>query len=125
MHVIIGGAYNGKTEYVRRLVGDQKVEFCTMETAAMADGRLVIVGLLDWLRQTEMDEAQSLQAVRDVIEPDTIFILTEVGRGIVPFEAEQRELRDQCGRLYQYLFAQAIEVTRVWYGIPQQIKGVK
>ncbi|WP_158232468.1 bifunctional adenosylcobinamide kinase/adenosylcobinamide-phosphate guanylyltransferase [Sporosarcina sp. P13] len=125
MHVIIGGAYNGKTEYVRRLVGDQPVQFCTMETAAASDERLVIVGLLDWLRQTKMDEAQSLQAVRDVMTPDTIFVLTEVGRGIVPFEAEQRELRDRCGRLYQFLFEQATEITRVWYGIPQKIKGVK
>lgn len=125
MHVIIGGAYNGKTEYVRRLVGDQPVQFCTMETVVKSGERFVISGLVDWLRQTEITEVEVLQAVRDVMTPDTIFILTEVGRGIVPFNAEQRELRDRCGRLYQYLFEQATEVTRVWYGIPQQIKGVK
>ena len=127
MHVFIGGAYNGKTNYVSRWVGDTAACFCTMETTATAKPgeRLVITGLPEWLISTDLTEAQASQAVRDISRHDTIFILTEIGRGIVPMEATQRELRDRCGRLYQQLFAQATTVTRIWYGIPHTIKGVK
>ena len=37
-------------------------------------------------------------------------------------DADQRKLRDACGRLYQRLIAEADEVTRIWYGIAQIIK---
>lgn len=126
MHVFIGGAYNGKTDYVRRWIGDQDACFCTMETTATAKPgeRLVVTDLHDWLLRTDLTEVQASQAVRDISGPDTIFILTEIGRGIVPMEAGQRELRDRCGRLYQQLFAEATTITRIWYGIPHTIKGV-
>ncbi|WP_301107280.1 bifunctional adenosylcobinamide kinase/adenosylcobinamide-phosphate guanylyltransferase [Sporosarcina sp.] len=124
MHIFIGGAYNGKTEYVRRWIGDQPACFCTMETAANAKSgeRLVISAVHEWLKNTELIEQQVNEAVQAVNKPDTIFILTEIGRGVVPLEAEQRELRDRCGRLYQQLYKEASDVTRIWYGIPQSIK---
>lgn len=126
MHVFIGGAYNGKTDYVRRWIGDSAARFCTMDTTATAKPgeRLVITGLPEWLLRTDLTEAEASQVVRDISGPDTVFILTEIGRGIVPMEATQRELRDRCGRLYQQLFAEATIVTRIWYGIPHTIKGV-
>ncbi|WP_153730336.1 bifunctional adenosylcobinamide kinase/adenosylcobinamide-phosphate guanylyltransferase [Sporosarcina obsidiansis] len=124
MHIFIGGAYNGKTEYVRRWIGDQPAFFCTMETVASAapEERLIISGLQDWLRRSELSESEASEAVRLVSMHDTVFILTDIGRGIVPLEPEQRELRDRCGRLYQQLFKEATEITRIWYGIPQTIK---
>ncbi|PID17885.1 hypothetical protein CSV62_11375 [Sporosarcina sp. P35] len=95
-------------------------------TASAAPGEcLVITGLHEWLMNTALTETEASQAVRDVSGPDTVFILTEIGRGIVPLDAGQRELRDRCGRLYQQLFAEATGVTRIWYGIPHTIKGVK
>lgn len=124
MHVYIGGAYNGKTKYVRRWIGDQPACFCTMETAANAKSgeRLVISNVHDWLKNTELTEQQANEALQAVSHQDTIFILTEIGRGVVPLEAEQRELRDRCGRVYQQLCKEASDVTRIWYGIPQSIK---
>lgn len=127
MHVFIGGAHNGKTDYVRRWIGDKPACFCTMETTAAAKpGELrVISGLHEWLACPDRTEAQASEAVGAISGPDTIFILTEIGRGIVPLNAHDRELRDRCGRLYQQLFTAAETVTRIWYGIPQTIKGVK
>ncbi|WP_236610139.1 bifunctional adenosylcobinamide kinase/adenosylcobinamide-phosphate guanylyltransferase [Planococcus halocryophilus] len=46
-----------------------------------------------------------------------------MNRGIVPTERIERELRDLVGRLYQLLFTEAQQITRIWYGIPQTIKG--
>ena len=50
-------------------------------------------------------------------------IATEIGRGIVPMDANMRKLRDDVGRFYQQLFSTADRVTRIWYGISQTIKG--
>lgn len=127
MHVFIGGAYNGKTDYVRRWIGDKAACFCTMDTTATAkpSESLVISGLHEWLMHTDKTEAEARDAVQQIISPDTVFILTDMGRGIVPLDAKQRDLRDRCGRLYQHLFAEATSVTRIWYGIPHTIKGVK
>ncbi|PID15188.1 hypothetical protein CSV63_08430 [Sporosarcina sp. P34] len=127
MHVVIGGAYNGKTDYVRRWIGDSAACFCTMDTTATANPgeTLVISGLHEWLMTTDITEIEASSAVREISGPNTVFILTEIGRGIVPLDAQQRELRDRCGRLYQQLFAEATTVTRIWYGIAQTIKGVK
>lgn len=126
MHVFIGGAYNGKTDYVRRWIGDTAACFCTMDTTATAQPgeSLVITNLHEWLMTTDITEIEARKAVREISEPNTVFILTEIGRGIVPLDAQQRELRDRCGRLYQQLFAEATTVTRIWYGIPYTIKGV-
>ena len=127
MHVFIGGAYNGKTDYVRRWIGDSAASFCTMDTAATAKAgeSLVITDLHEWLMTTDITETEASNAVREISGSNTVFILTEIGRGIVPLDAQQRELRDRCGRLYQQLFTEATTVTRIWYGIPDTIKGVK
>ncbi|WHT48370.1 bifunctional adenosylcobinamide kinase/adenosylcobinamide-phosphate guanylyltransferase [Sporosarcina thermotolerans] len=70
-----------------------------------------------------MSEETSIQKIVEAVEGrDVIFILTDIGRGIVPMDALQRALRDACGRLYQQLIAQADEVTRIWYGLPQTLK---
>ncbi|WP_228550985.1 bifunctional adenosylcobinamide kinase/adenosylcobinamide-phosphate guanylyltransferase [Sporosarcina cascadiensis] len=124
MHIYIGGAYNGKTEYVKRWIGDQPAFFCTMETAASAKPgeRLIISDVHEWLKNAQLTEEQANEAVQAVSKSDTVFILTEIGRGVVPLEAEQRELRDRCGRVYQQLCKEASDVTRIWYGIPQIIK---
>ena len=37
-------------------------------------------------------------------------------------DADQRKLRDMTGRLYQRLFAEADEVTRIWYGLAKSLK---
>nr|WP_255723436.1 bifunctional adenosylcobinamide kinase/adenosylcobinamide-phosphate guanylyltransferase [Sporosarcina sp. ACRSL] len=88
-----------------------------------SDGKVVIDRIEQWLAQTEMTESEAVEfIVKAIEEKDVIFILTDIGRGIVPMDAEQRALRDACGRLYQRLIAQADEVTRIWYGLAQTLK---
>lgn len=56
-------------------------------------------------------------------QTNLICICTDIGRGIVPLKKEDRKLRDTCGRLYQQLFQKSEKVIRIWYGIPQLLKG--
>lgn len=126
MHVIIGGAHNGKRDFVKRLLEDvqyQWVHFSADDLEITSGNKVVIDRIEHWLAQTELPEADAVEFILKMVEgKDVIFILTDIGRGIVPMDAEQRKLRDACGRLYQQLIAHADEVTRIWYGLAQTLK---
>lgn len=51
-----------------------------------------------------------------------IVIGEEVGCGVVPVEPYERAWRDEAGRVYQLLAANASSVTRLWAGLPQVLK---
>lgn len=126
MRVIIGGAHNGKREYVRRMlegVPHHWIDCSVGDLAIPSDGKVVIDRIEHWLAQMGLDEPEAVEFVLKLVEDkDVIFILTDIGRGIVPMHAEQRRLRDACGRLNQRLIAQADDVTRIWYGLAQTLK---
>lgn len=130
MHVFIGGAYNGKTDYVMRELEGRSV--------FIADGFLpknvppcevvVIKNIEKWLvtQHLEADELvieeimTQLVALREKYELS--IIVTDMGRGVVPMDSQARLLRDTCGRLYQRLFTEAKRVVRIWYGIGENLK---
>ena len=130
MRIYIGGAHNGKRDYVRTMLADKDVEWFEGILPGASNTRnsdtiqtIVVVGLEKWLAETELSETAAIDEVMKVIAGrDVIVILTDIGRGIVPIDAEQRQLRDACGWLYQRLMAEADEVTRIWYGLTQTIK---
>ncbi|MDM5233275.1 bifunctional adenosylcobinamide kinase/adenosylcobinamide-phosphate guanylyltransferase [Lysinibacillus pakistanensis] len=130
MHVFIGGAYNGKTDYVMTLLEDQEavlVDGYLPESIPECDV-LVIKGLEKWLVTQNLEEDEALvnamlTRLQALEENRTLYIIvTDMGRGVVPMEKQARLLRDTCGRLYQALFAEAERVIRIWYGIAEQIK---
>lgn len=130
MHVFIGGAYNGKTDYVMKLLAGQKVELVDGD---LPDGTptcdvLVIRNIEKWLVTQDLEDDEPL--VRTILtrlktleENCALYIIvTDMGRGVVPMEKQARLLRDTCGRLYQALFSEAEQVVRIWYGIGERIK---
>lgn len=130
MYVFIGGAYNGKTDYVMTLLEDQEavlVDGYLPESIPECDV-LVIKGLEKWLVTQNLEEDEALvnamlTRLQALEENRTLYIIvTDMGRGVVPMEKQARLLRDTCGRLYQALFAEAERVIRIWYGIAEQIK---
>ena len=128
MHIYIGGAHNGKRDYVRKMLEGKDVQWFegtlpSTQHPHNSDAKVVIAGLEKWLAATDLSEEDAIAfVVERVSGRDVIVILTDIGRGIVPIDAHQRQLRDTCGRLYQRLMAEAYEVTRIWYGIPQTVK---
>jgi len=128
MHIVIGGAFNGKRAYVKKLQPDAIWYEAQWPTTTAP--KIVVAGLEGLLRahleedeqQVAMQFASRLKALDDQCESLTV-ILTDMGRGVVPLEAEARQLRDTCGRLYQQLFQQAQTITHIWYGIPEILKG--
>lgn len=128
MHVYIGGAHNGKRAYVTKSLASRDSEWFEAELPEEGDAKnsdrvLVLAGLENWLSTVDVSEEEAIaQVMRAISHREAIVILTDIGRGIVPIDAKQRQLRDTCGRLYQRLMGEADEVTRIWYGIPQIVK---
>ena len=126
MQIFIGGAHNGKRTYVKELLKAQaKSNIPWMEGAlpSPSDEPVVIAGLEKWLLNCQLSEEEAIQQVMAALKNrEVILILTDIGRGIVPMEAKQRQVRDTCGRLYQRLVEEADEVTHIWYGIPKKVK---
>lgn len=124
MRVIIGGAYNGKRAYVKReLLGKQSFQWFEGELPTGSIDNVVVTDLDKWLARFESDENTAIQSVIAALEnKNSIVVLTDIGRGIVPMNPKDRELRDRCGRLYQRLMKEADEVIQIWYGIPKKIK---
>lgn len=54
--------------------------------------------------------------------PDCIIISEEVGNGIVPLDAFEREYRERLGRLLIRLAARAERVERILCGLGQRLK---
>lgn len=125
MHVIFGGAFNGKRAYVEKLVRGQRVQWVDAgeDVPVLLPGTEVIVVFgVECLLEPQLNKLLGQLKQWDE-QAKVIVIATEIGRGIVPMEARLRKLRDEVGRFYQQLFLKAERVTRIWYGIAQTIKG--
>ena len=130
MHVFIGGAYNGKTAYVKRLLEEQDVAIMDGILPAFAPvcDALLIKNLEHWLISQNLEEDEAivshiLTRLKSLEENCVLYVIvTDMGRGVVPMDKQARLLRDTCGRLYQALFAEAQRIDRIWYGIGERIK---
>lgn len=139
MHLIFGGAYQGKLDYAkeRYQFNEQDIFCCT--TGEDSDKAGSAVGLaepyLDFTKKAVyrleefvlscvrcgIEAADYLEANREKWK-DTVFICTDISSGIVPFEPELRAWREMVGRTLMYLGKDAEEVTRIFCGLPQKIK---
>ena len=119
MDLIIGGAYHGKLTYAREKYGlkDKDIYTCT------EDGELDL-----GCRCVRHLEEYVLGCLRKGVEPtrkfkkNAVLICRDISAGIVPMDAEQRAWREAVGRYLSALAADADTVTRVFCGLPQQLK---
>ena len=136
MHIILGGAHNGKRAYVEKEISKFEQQDILYFDGVLPSneqqllGKCIIISqfekiLAPYLNEPEQIIAQEIfsQIQQLAKQNDVYCICTDTSRGVVPLEKNARQLRDTCGRLYQLLCVNAKTVTRVWYGIPQQLKG--
>ena len=136
MHVILGGAHNGKRAYVEKEISKfEQIEVLYFE-GKLPDSphpyknTYIIISQFEQIITPFLNEPEQIIAqeiflqIKKLAQNNEVYcICTDTSRGVVPLEKEARQLRDTCGRLYQLLCGHAKTVTRVWYGIPQQLKG--
>lgn len=126
MNLIIGGAFQGKTDYARARFSlkNEDIFVCTTENAPDFSKKCVKhleEFALFALRRGEEPRAV-LEACRETWA-DSVLILNDISCGVVPMDAETRAWREACGRMAAYLAGEADTVTRLFCGIPQVLKG--
>lgn len=127
MKLIIGGYAQGKLAFVRNQYG---AEQCLVwdgelpEKISESEKLVVINHFHNWVKDC-MIKGGSPEAETDrFLEnfSDCIILCDEIGNGIVPMEAFEREYRERTGRIVVELAKKAEEVVRVICGIGQKIK---
>lgn len=114
MILVIGGKASGKLDYVRSLGYEDKAI-----ADAVLDGRPVLYNLQDLVFA---DPKASPQLFEALLEKEVV-VCQELGSGIIPAQAGDREAREATGRLCNRLAAQADQVVRLVCGLPLILKS--
>ena len=124
MRIITGGAFQGKRAFAEKLYPG--VEWTDGGRCALDEIRTcrAVYGFHEfvkrWLKQGKnWEELASLMLEEN---RDLILICDEIGCGLVPVDAFEREYRESTGRVMNALAEQAERVDRVVCGIGRRIK---
>ena len=134
MHIIFGGAFNGKQQFVKNFCnerGKQPQFFnSVIPSNSFTKQDIVVIHHLEQLLQplSSLGEIQAAATIAEQLfqldkKTQLLCICTDMSRGVVPIDKNQRFLRDATGRLYQQLFQQSESITRIWYGLAENLKG--
>jgi len=135
MHVIIGGAYSGKRQYVRdHWRSFQFISAYEEKTIneLVTEDTVVYEGFEIWIRE-QIDRGKTNDEIvnwfrnwlASLKNPDkTVLIMLEIGKGIVPMEEQNRRMRDLVGWIQQEAIRQANTVTSIWHGLAMQMKNI-
>lgn len=113
MILITGGAYQGKGDFARKWKTDHN------------DADAVIVEHIHRIiRQALCEKRDPREDIKKILDahPDAILTVDELGCGVVPIDASDREWREVTGRICCELAAQAEAVYRVICGAGIRIK---
>lgn len=132
MKLVIGGYSQGKLGAVLKNYKEDEVALVDGELPdekqlleIREQGKTVIVHHFHhWVRNRMLQEKNPEAEINDYLKkyPETIIISDEIGNGIVPVDAFEREYRERTGRILVNMAEQADEVVRVICGIGQKIK---
>ena len=113
MVLVIGGAGSGKLDYVKSLGYSQK---------EIADGLLNERPVVYHLQNIAFDDPDRAPELLDALLAKEVVVCDEVGSGIIPLSARERQAREATGRLCIQLAKHASRVVRLVCGIPTVIK---
>ena len=126
-HLIIGGASQGKRQYVldrlavpERNIADGGAANIEAALAKPCVDKLHL--LVRRLMEAGADPSTTVLSALDGRE-DWLILSDEIGAGIVPIDPVDRRWREEVGRLCCDLAARADRVERIVCGLPQRLKG--
>jgi adenosyl cobinamide kinase/adenosyl cobinamide phosphate guanylyltransferase len=145
MHVITGGAYNGKADWVKQTyelnktshtwISSYQRDPCPVDLTKHDKPFIILEGAEQWISQLikEKNGAFSRDDGRTLIKKwrsweensahQLIVIATDISKGIVPIKQADRMWRDVTGWFYQDLVKECERFDVIWYGINKQLKG--
>lgn len=125
MELIIGGAFQGKTDYAKKeypsLTWKEAGDMCEEELLS-AEG---ILNFQEYIKK-EIREGRNPGNVGELLlkkNSGAVVVSEEVGYGLVPVDAFEREYREVVGRICTKLASGSHKVTRVICGIGTVIKN--
>nr|WP_251041163.1 bifunctional adenosylcobinamide kinase/adenosylcobinamide-phosphate guanylyltransferase [Bacillus sp. ISL-45] len=142
VHFVTGGAFNGKSNWVRKHYQLDDLDH-SWNSAYKGDEIpklnrqqiIVLEGLEVWIRQMaqNVQADESRQNLKELIrkwlkwesedqQRKLVLIGSDISKGIVPMAAEDRVWRDITGWVYQDIVSAADRVDVIWYGISQKLK---
>ncbi|OKL36036.1 bifunctional adenosylcobinamide kinase/adenosylcobinamide-phosphate guanylyltransferase [Domibacillus mangrovi] len=140
MHLVTGGAFNGKKQWVKEYYTLDKVDhqwhsfYEEKQVPHFTEGIVVLEGIERHVRML-LEKAETAFEARMLFKKDldhwktekrdVVLIGTDMMKGIVPMNAFDRHWRDATGWCFQDAAAASSRVDTVWYGIAEMIKGEK
>lgn len=125
MILITGGRRQGKLDFARARFGLTEADIQICEEGADIDfDRRCLAYLERWALgcvRRGQDPVACIAAHSERVRRSVI-ILSEIGCGVVPVEADLRAWQADCGRLAQTLADESDEVWRLFCGLPQRLK---
>ena len=125
MELIIGGAFQGKTDYAKK--GHPSLNW--KEAGSMCEEELLsaegILNFQEYIKK-EIREGRNPGNVGELLlkkNYGAVVVSEEVGYGLVPVDAFEREYREAVGRICTKLASGSHKVTRVICGIGTVIKN--
>ncbi|MDN6196064.1 MAG: bifunctional adenosylcobinamide kinase/adenosylcobinamide-phosphate guanylyltransferase [Atopostipes suicloacalis] len=142
MQIVIGGAFNGKAEWVKdNYEASHPLEWINLrenEAFNLSEAKesiLVFQGIEEWtkiyLKDHSIDGAREIfrEWIQELLnwekkkdQHHLILIANDISKGIVPVDKKDRDWRDLTGWFYQDLVEEAERVDEIWYGISRQLK---
>ena len=124
MTLVIGGAYQGKLDYVLEKYPGKSIYHCNSGSSEIDVSADVInafhLALLSQIREG-MDVLEHLRKQISLLE-GKIIICDDITCGIVPIDEETRQWRETVGRSMALISKNASRVIRVFCGIGSIIK---
>jgi len=125
MIMIVGGAYQGKRDYALSHYDIRNEDIVLCDENSLPD---FTAPCLDRLEEFVFYCVKNGLSAREIMEQnescwmDSILICREIFSGIVPIDETVRAWREETGRLFTWLSGKATHVTRLFCGIPQELK---
>lgn len=126
MRLVLGGVSQGKCDYVKTTYHISENNIFSGENTEFEQlcGAKAVDKFHLWVKRKLAEGADVPKLTEKFTEqnPDCIVICDEVGCGVVPMLKEEREYREQVGRMQVILAESSESVERVICGIAQKIK---
>ena len=126
MKMIIGGVFQGKENYARKMFPD----ICFIDGKKAGKDDILkargILGLQDFVRNLleKEEDVNDLAGMLIRNNPDAVIVCDEIGYGIVPMDPFERTYREAVGRICTELARSSDQVIRIVCGIPEVIRDL-
>lgn len=132
MKLVIGGRAQGKLNYVLQHMVDENYQIYDgvfpdegeLFNLTRKNEWLIVNRFHNWVNKELKENRNPEEELEAFLKKGVRFVIIsdEIGNGIVPVDAFERDYRERTGRMLITLASQADEVVRVICGIGQKIK---